>query len=329
MEGRGNITMKKTTTFARWGKLLVSLLLTGVILLGCASCKTTMLIRFQDQNGNIIGNSGDSAAQTPAKTPVETPAQTPAADPATAAPAQSASASAEVSSINLELDEGILKYVRFEKASTEITDVPNAYLFVFEYTNKQSEPANATSTFVIQYFQNGAELSDPMAFTVKGEQGELASAKFNQAMQGGTVTFGDLVHLKDESPVTIYVKQNGNNDNHQSMVVQVSTAGEAPTAAPTTESSKKEHTAEEIDALIQGTWVLLGNNYFTFDHGKISIVMPNATMNGTYTIDTSNSIINGTMQATNGTANMQLHYGFSTDGDFVLFNNNNIGLVKQ
>ena len=185
--------MKKQNN-KRMHQLLLSLLLVCVLLVACASCRTTVLVRFMDQDGNILGSS-DLNGGADAEPASAEAANTPSTEAATAAPATAAPA----------------------------------------------------------------------------------------------------------------------------------------TAAPTTQSSKKEYTAEEIDAMIQGTWVLPGkvNSYFTFDNGKLSIVSGSATMNGTYTVDTSNSKIMGTLQATDGTSNMQLHYGFSTDGKFCVFNNNYIGLNKQ
>lgn len=118
----------------------------------------------------------------------------------------------------------------------------------------------------------------------------------------------------------------------QAATVPPTQAPTAPpvTAAPTTEREEKTYTAKEIEDLIQGIWELPGGGYFTFFRGAITILIPGkALMLGTYKVDTSRQLINGTMRAINGTTQMQLHYGFSIEGDFLLYNNNYIALNKK
>ena len=67
-------------------KSLFSLLMAVVLLLSCASCKTTFLVRFRDQDGNIIGSDAGDHAVTAEATVNEAPQQDVAVPPATAAP---------------------------------------------------------------------------------------------------------------------------------------------------------------------------------------------------------------------------------------------------
>ena len=109
-----------------------------------------------------------------------------------------------------------------------------------------------------------------------------------------------------------------------------STTEETTEEETTTEATTAfSMTAEEIDAEIQGTWVLAGSNYVTFDNGKINITGQGVAMNGDYVVDTDAQLIKGTFQASDGTSAMQIHYGFTSDNELILFNNANIALVKQ
>ena len=90
-----------------------------------------------------------------------------------------------------------------------LTSADNAYVFVFEFTNLRSEPAQAQNIFQIQFFQNSVEIRDSGSWSSNGgDQYDLVSAYFNEALQGGTITFGRIFVPANDSPVTIMVKRN-------------------------------------------------------------------------------------------------------------------------
>lgn len=251
-----------------------------------------------------------------------------AADPTAATNESTENTTAEeadpyVDSIDLELDDGIIKYVRFEKANEDLTDTENAYIFVFDYTNKQALPAQAQSTFTLKFYQNGAELNTGSSYSSKGgDQYDLVGAFFNEALKDGTVTFGKIVSLTDDSPVTIMARRNGGEDAYQMMEVDITAD------APQADETSADMTAEEVDAAVQGTWILQGSNYFTFENGALSVVSGGNVINGTYEINVEEATVDGKLTATDGIVNIHMPYAVE-DGVFVLYNNAHEVLEKQ
>lgn len=296
MRRKDEETKMKHIKTARLGRTAAALLLSGLLLTACASCGGRTQQTAAEQSSNETEAAADAASH-------------------------------QVDSINLELDEGILQYVRVEKADKEVTEEPNAYLFVFEYTNKQAEPSQAQDTFRIQYFQNGTEVNEANGFTVAGEQGQLANAFFNNALQGGKVTFGRIVLLNDESPVTVYAKRNvGDTDEYQMMEVAIDGASAGDTAD--SQAAAAAPTAEQVEAALQGTWILQGSNYFTFENGNISIVSGSAALNGTYEINLEDGTVDGRLQATDGVSRIHMPYQYD-NGILTLYNNAGEALVRQ
>lgn len=236
-----------------------------------------------------------------------------------------------VDCIDLAFDEGSLRYVSFEPANEGLTDEAGTMVFVFEYTNNETKPAQAQSLFRIQFFQNGVELDTNFTFSsLGGDQYDLVGAFFNEAMNGGTITFGRIIQPKDNSPITIMVSRNGGaEEEYQMMEValdgatdaaveeMMAAAGEAPA----------EVTPEEIEELLQGTWTLPGGS-FTFDNGSISVDAGTAVMNGTYTINTADATIDASIQASDGSVAIHLPYTYE-NGTLTLFNNNGTALTKE
>lgn len=93
--------------------------------------------------------------------------------------------------------------------------------------------------------------------------------------------------------------------------------------------SEDPDSEEAIKAQLQGVWELPGGSEFTFSGDSLSVVMSGSVVNGTYTIDTAQSRIIGTLQASDGEVQMQLHYGYADDGSFMLSNNDNVALNKK
>lgn len=144
----------------------------------------------------------------------------------------------EVDNIDLTLDGGNIRFDHIEKANAKLTDSENALVFVFNYTNSESVPAAVWSTFKLQFFQNGVELTDQVSYSgAGGDQYELVGAFFNEAMQGGTVTFGSIVVPKDNSPITIMVSPNNGDaleDNYQTMETAIDEIADTPSPADDT-----------------------------------------------------------------------------------------------
>lgn len=177
--------------------------------------------------GGAQQSSGGAASEAAAST---SSSEAPAATSSVSATSESSSSQAaeydpKVSSIDLTLDGGNIRYDHFEQANAELTEEEGALVFVFDFTNAKSTPAMCQSTFRIQFFQNGAELNGNTTYSSSGgEQYELVHASFNEAMKDGTVRFGKIVVPKDDSPVTVMVSPNGATleDNYQTMEVPIS-----------------------------------------------------------------------------------------------------------
>lgn len=224
-----------------------------------------------------------------------------------------------VGSIDLTLEGGSIRYNHFEKANAELTDSDNVLIFVFDFTNEQSVPAQVQSVFRIQFFQNGAELRNNLSYSsAGGDQYELVGAFFNNAMKGGTVTFGTLVEPKDDSPITVMVSPNGAalEDNYQTMEVSINGEGGASEAS----SSTATVSTEEIDSALQGTWEMGDQGIWTFDQGSLTFTIPDGIMSGTYEVDADASTIVCHLEATDGTVNAYLPYAYE-NGTLHVFKN--------
>ena len=211
-----------------------------------------------------------------------------------------------VESIDLTLDGGNIRFNRVEEANPELTDSDHALIFVFDFTNEQSTPAQAQSVFRFQFFQNGTELTNNLSYNSKGgEQYELVGAFFNEAMKGGTVTFGKIVEPKDDSPITIMVSPNGAalEDNYQMMEVPIDGSDSTSDKAP-------EVSADDVDAALQGSWQMGTDGTWTFDQGAITFEGNGASLSGTYEVDVDKSAIKGHLEASDGTVNITLPFEY-------------------
>lgn len=233
--------------------------------------------------------------------------------------------SPEVDCINMENETGIIKYVRFEKANSGLTSNDNDYVFVFEFTNKKDAPDEVQHSFYISFFQNGVELDNSTSYSSNGgDQYELVGAFFNEALKGGTVTFGKIASPKDDSPITVMVR-NHDDDKYQTMVVDLK---DTSSGAAASDNAAADMSADEVEEALQGTWALQNSNFFTFEDGKISIVTGGTTMNGTYKVNTDSCNIDAELVASNG--NVTIHMPYGMEGDtFTVYNNQNEALVKQ
>lgn len=241
----------------------------------------------------------------------------------------------ENSEIDFTLDEGNIKFVKFDKADPELTDQENALIFIFDYTNYQDRPSNVQGTFWIRCFQNGAELNDSVSYrVVDKEQYYLIQSFYSEALKGGTVTFGKLVYPKDNSPITIMVEKQGSKDEYQMMEVDISAPSSENKNSGTTGETQgsadadvvTDVSAEEVDELLQGTWEL-PNGKFVFRHGNVIIYPTDAVLAGTYEINTGDSAVVVTVKASDGDVKMTLSFEYS-NGALTLRNNRGVELTK-
>ena len=237
-----------------------------------------------------------------------------------------------VDNIDMSVEGGSIRFVRVEKANEGLVvdeGADNALIFVFEFTNEQNEPAQAQSVFWIQFFQNGTELNSNYTYSSSGgDQYELVGAFFNNAMKGGTVTFGKIVVPRDDSPITIMMSQNGValDNNYQMMEVPINSSG-ATSNTQAANNTPTSYSAEEIDAALQGSWTLDNSALFTYNQGTISIESPGVVLSGTYEIDVDGSVVIGRFEATDGTVKIEIPYDY--DGEtLTIYNSDGQALSK-
>ena len=157
------------------------------------------------------------------------------------------------SSIDFEVDDGKIKYVGFEKADPELTTQENVILLKFEYSNKQSSPSTYQSTFGIQCFQNSVEITNSsISYSSKAkEQYELCSNAMASVMTGGTLVFGKLVQVKDNSPLTVIVSERkSSNKNTQSMEIDLS-ADADNSGEPASDTAQNTQAPAQTQDLVQ------------------------------------------------------------------------------
>ncbi len=253
-----------------------------------------------------------------------TPAQSTDAPKSTASASPKPEAIPMVDSIDLTTEKGNIKYAGVEVANEGlISGSGKAVLVLFDFTNLQTAPAHATSTFNIKFFQNNVEINSANGYSSKGgdRQYELACNSTADALNGGTVTFARIAEVKDDSPITVMVYPYSEQDNYQMMVVDFAASAEADAAK-----------AEEIGALLEGKWHVEGDTKdgdFAFDNGSLVVVGSNgSTLSGTYTVNIGDSTIDFILNTANGSAKGHLPYTY--DGsELTLYNNHNVPFVKR
>ncbi|MBQ3085949.1 MAG: DUF5067 domain-containing protein [Clostridia bacterium] len=212
----------------KWIAILLAVLMC-VLLCACGS----------DKKDDVAADADASVAATNAVTEDSTEAAT----------EEETTAEPENKTIDLTTDNGSIQYLGFEKANEGLTEDANAIVVKFRFTNKQPMPAQCQSAFVIKFYQAGAQVDNAGSYSSKGgDQYELVGAFFNEALNGGSVEFGKIVSLKDDSPVTIMVSDRSDSSVYQMMefdlngtqeeadaAQETAAATEAVTVAPATE----------------------------------------------------------------------------------------------
>lgn len=237
--------------------------------------------------------------------------------------------------IDFTLDEGNVKFVEFVKADPKLTEEDNALVFVFDFTNYQDRPSSVQNSFWIRFFQNGAELNGSVSYSGEAkEQYDLLQSYFNEALKGGTVTFGKLVYPKDNSPITVMVEKQGSKDDYQMMEVDISApSSEIKNSGPTAETQDVKETeatpeisAEEVDEALSGTWEIQ-NGRFLFSQGNVIVYTADAALAGTYEINVEDSSVVATIKASDGDVAITLPFEYN-NGVLTLWNNRGVELTK-
>lgn len=329
-------------------KLFVAMLMSGVLVFtaacgGGTAPTTAEGNTAQAEEGGAVDEAAQDAAAADAGAAEAGDVEAEAAD------ASEAQEDPMVETIDLTYDEGSLKYVGFEKANEGLTEEENALVFKFDFTNNQTKPAQCQQVFRIQFFQNGAELTNSASWSSNGgDQYELVGAFYSSAMKGGTVTFGLIALPKDNSPITIMASHNigiGTSDDYQMMEVDISSDGAAVEESPeeaeadaaedsedNEESADSGPSADEIDEMLQGEWRLEdgAGGTFYFDNGEITTSSQGMELNGTYEVNMDNSCIDAHFTANDGQkVTAHIPYKFDDDGNLVLMNNKNVEMTKQ
>jgi len=152
-------------------------------------------------SGGVTSPEGEN---DPAADPVDT---TPTAEP-TEAPEETMPL---VNEIDLTAENGAITYDGAEKAHKGLVDDKNTVIFKCTYASQTERPGKYSSVFSIKYYQGGVEVDASGWISSKGkDQYDLCGNAFLEVMKGGTITFGDPVDVKEDSPVTIIVEEIGN-----------------------------------------------------------------------------------------------------------------------
>lgn len=116
---------------------------------------------------------------------------------------------------------------------------------------------------------------------------------------------------------------NGGSDAGDAGAADTGSAGQAEAGAAASVSE------EEIDEMLQGTWVTPENTgSFTFTSGKMAIMANGVPMNGTYKINTQDSVIDGEIPAPDATVKIHIPYTI-TDGVLTVYDNRGGAMEKQ
>ena len=90
-----------------------------------------------------------------------------------------------------------------------------------------------------------------------------------------------------------------------------------------------ELTAEDVEALLGGTWELPdGSGQFAFDNGNLVVTSQGSNLSGTYEINVENMTIDGRFPTSNGDVTISVPFTLE-EGVLKLFNNQNVELIKK
>lgn len=261
------------------------------------------------------GSTGDTAENTAEDTANDAAAENPN----------------EVDTINYDTEKGTIVYTGYEFAewalvenNQGLTQDDQVLILKFDFTNKQTNPAQVQSAFQIQAFQNGVEIDGNLSWSSAGSQYDLIHNYFSDVLNGGTISFGRMFPLEDSSPVTIMVSDtDGDESAYQMMTIDLD-QGTAAAASSVTEA--------QVEEMLQGTWNLDssagGSGAFTFDQGNLTVVGGGSQMNGTYSVDLDGQKVAATLQATDGSVKIELP--FQVEGDSLqLFNTAGENLIRE
>ena len=124
--------------------------------------------------------------------------------------------------INLTTDKGTITFDGFELAKPSLTD-DVCVMLKFTFTSKTDLPSQCQKAFSFRFFQNKIETDTASSWnSTGGEQYELCSNYFLEAMSGGSISFGRPVKVKNNSPITLIVNESGNADNFQAIEIDIS-----------------------------------------------------------------------------------------------------------
>ena len=134
----------------------------------------------------------------------------------------------KVDRIDFTSSEGNIKYVGYEKTKVGLTQNDKTTLiFIFDYTNKKEEPNYVFRTYNVMFYQNGKELNTSVTWTTYygdpelSEQTAYLEGSSSLVQKDGTVRFGSLVEIKDESPVTIQINPIASNERSKYQMMEV------------------------------------------------------------------------------------------------------------
>ncbi|MBQ9065457.1 MAG: DUF5067 domain-containing protein [Blautia sp.] len=116
---------------------------------------------------------------------------------------------------HFETENGIFEFESIEFAKPDIyinnDGNPDLTVFIsFKFTNKRSTPSFYLQNFNPRVYQNGVEINSltGKAFGI-GAAPESYYNKLNKVLQGYSITMSECYELKDTSPITVIVDQNG------------------------------------------------------------------------------------------------------------------------
>ena len=203
----------------------------------------------------------------------------------------------KVDKIDLSLEKGSIRFNRVERANAELTEAENALVFVFDFTGASEDPVAPTSAFIIDFYQNGVELTERPSYSSKGgEQYDLVKAANSGVMKGGSVSYGWLVAPKDNSPVTVVVKGNGTLEKDQQMMeVAIDGAASNGTSASADGAKGKDASKPEPQPFNVGE---------TASNEKFNITLTDARVDSTLSSDQSSTY----WEADNGSAFVILEF---------------------
>lgn len=241
----------------------------------------------------------------------------------------------DVKDIDLTYECGNLKFLGAEKVDSVVLknnpelEADKSVFLKFQFSSFMDDPERPCDVFFIDAYQNSVEIDALGSCTlVQGnEQSDLLENKTKNVLKDGTINYGIIMKLQDDSPIQVRATPlSGDSDGYQMMELNVADILNGKDV--NVDTGNGSLSAQDVESQIQGTWLNNGGT-MTFDNGNLVMSNQGQTMNMTYEVKADEKNIIASMTTSEG-KEMYITIPYIVEnGKVAVMNNNGDVLQKQ